>query len=322
MRISKKTFFTAVAAAAIGATAIMSAPASAEDFPSETIKFVVPYSAGGGQDRWARVLASTAFDHFGQGMHVQVRAGAGGSVGWNYLKHLPADGHTIMIGSLSPMISVMTEPNSPIKIDDIKVVCVVSDFNVHMMSLPNSEFDTWEKLVEYAKANPGKLTVGGTLAQTLGAAAVFSQAKIDVTIVPYPGTSKAVADLLGGHISLAVVTPATTVSLGDKAVPVINIGARPDSEAFVKQYGKKIAWVGDYGYKGLSQPRWIGVRPDTPDDRIARLAAGFKATVADKSVKRLVSNLGEEIIFSDTAEANQMFQDLVEAIDKHAKLIK
>ncbi len=321
MRIARNTLMS-VAAAAIGAAALMSVPAAAEDFPSETIKFVVPYSAGGGQDRWARVLASTAFDHFGQGMHVQVRAGAGGSVGWKYLKGHPADGHTIMIGSLSPMISVMTEANSPIKVNDIKMVCIVSDFNVHLLGQPNSDFDSWNKIAAFAKANPGKLTIGGTLAQTLGAAAVFSQAKLDVTIVPYPGTSKAVADLLGGHISLAVVTPATTVSLGEKAVPVLNVGARPDSDAFVKQYGKKIQWVGDLGYKGLAQPRWIGVHPDTPDDRVAKLAAGFKATLEDKSVKLLISNLGEEIIFADTAEAQATYQELVEAIEKHAKLLK
>ncbi len=322
MRSSMYRLLMAVVAVTV-CTAVFSAlPARAEEFPSKTIKLVVPYSAGGGQDRWARVLASSAIDHLGQALHVQVRAGAGGAVGWRYLLDQPADGHTIMIGSLSPMIAAMTEPNSPIKATDIKMVCVISDFNVHVMARPDSEFTSWEKVAAYAKANPGKLTLGGTLAQILGAAAVFDQADLDLTLVPYPGTSKAVADLLGGHIDLAVVTPATVISLGEKATSILNIGSRPDNEAFEKQAGKKVQWVGDLGYKGLAQPRWIGVHPDTPDDRIAKLAAGFTAILDDKSVKRLISNLGEEIYFSDTAEAGQTYQDLVQAIEKYGSLLK
>ena len=322
MRSSMCRLLMAVIAVTVCAAMFSTLPAKAEEFPSKTIKFVVPYSAGGGQDRWARVLASSAIDHLGQPLHVQVRAGAGGAVGWRYLLDQPADGHTIMIGSLSPMIAAMTEPNSPIKVNDIKMVCVISDFNVHIMALPDSEFTSWEKVAAYAKANPGKLTLGGTLAQTLGAAAVFDQAEMDLTLVPYPGTSKAVADLLGGHIDLAVVTPATVISLGDKATSILNIGTRPDSEAFEKQAGKKVQWVGDVGYKGLAQPRWVGVHPDTPDDVVATLASGFTAILEDKSVKRLISNLGEEIYFSDTAEAAQTYQDLVDAIEKYGSLLK
>lgn len=315
--------FAVGAAATLALGAALAGPAAADDaFPSETIKFVVPYSAGGGQDRWARVLASAAIDHLGQALHVQVRAGAGGTVGWRYLLDQPADGHTIMIGSLSPMIAVLTEPSAPMKVDDVKIVAIVSDFNTHLMARPGGDLDSWEKVEAYAKANPGQLTVGGTLAQVLGAASVFGQAGLEATFVPYPGTSKAVTDMLGGHIDMAVVTPATVASLGDQAVSVLNLGARPDSEAFAKAIGKTVPWVGDLGYKGLAQPRWIGVHPDTPADRIARLEAGLKAITEDKSVQRLISNLGEEIIWSGTAEAQATYDDLVDAIEKNAKLLQ
>jgi tripartite-type tricarboxylate transporter receptor subunit TctC len=322
MKITKRSYLKIAVAIVFVAITVFAPLKSADGFPSKTIKFIVPYSAGGGQDQWARVLASAAIDHLGQAMHVQIRAGAGGAIGWRYLLDQPADGHTIMIGSLSPMIAVMTEPKSPIKVNDIKMVCIVSDFNVHMMALPNSNFNSWEKVVTYAKANPGKLTIGGTLAQTLGAASIFKQANLEATVVPYPGTSKAVADMLGGHINLAVVTPATVASLGNQAVSILNIGIRPDSDAFTKAVGKRVPWVGDKGLKGLAQPRWIGVHPNTPDDRVAKLAEGFEAIVKDKSTMRLITKLGEEVIFTGMAEANATYKDLIEAIEKYAKLLK
>lgn len=296
--------------------------AAAADFPSKTIKLVVPFNAGGGQDRWARMMASSAIDYLGQAIHVQNRAGAGGAVGWRYMLSQPADGHTIYFGSLSPMIAAVTEPSSPIKVTDVKVVGFVSDFNVHIMTKTGSENDSWDKIVKFAKANPGKLNLGGTLAQVMGAAHIFRQAGIEVTIVPYPGTSKAVADLLGGHISLAAVTPATVLSVGDKAKSILNVGARPDSKEFVKKAGGRTPWVGDLGFKGLSQPRWLGVHPDTSDEAVAKLAAGFKAILDDKAVAKLVKAVGEEIYFADTKEARETFAELIDNIKANQGLLK
>lgn len=325
MSMHRRTLIGAAAAvgfAAMAAAATSGIAAAQEAFPSKVIKFVVPYSAGGGQDRWARVVASSAIDHLGQAMHVQVRPGAGGTVGWRYLLDQPADGHTIMIGSLSPMIAVLTEPNAPMGINDVRIIANLSDFNPHMMVLPGSEVDSWEKMVAYAEANPGALTVGGTLAQAMGAANVFSQAELDVTIVPYPGTSAAVTDMLGGHIDVAVVTPATVVSLGDQAVPVLNVGGRPNSEAFVEEVGRAVPWAGDFGFDGLLQPRWIGVHPETPPERIQALSDGIKAILEDKSVQRLISNLGEEIFFAGTEEAQASYDSIVSVLEGNVSLLQ
>lgn len=295
---------------------------TAADFPSKPIRFIVPYSAGGGQDQWARIVSTAASSHLGQPMNVEVRAGAGGTVGWKYLLDQPADGHTIMIGSLSPMIAVLSEPNAPIGIDDIKIVDIMSDFNPQVMAAPGSEWDSWEKLKTYAEANPGELTIGGTLAQTLAAAAVFDDAGLQANFIPYPGTSAAVTDMLGGHINLAVVTPATAVALGDKAVPVLNVGDRANSESLTKELGKEVPWAKDLGYHGVAQPRWVGVHPDTPDEIVEKLDAGIKAMLEDKSVAKLISNIGEEVIYSDHAEAQKTYDGLVAVIKKNLPLIQ
>ncbi|SNY91132.1 Tripartite-type tricarboxylate transporter, receptor component TctC [Cohaesibacter sp. ES.047] len=320
----KRRLFIGLAAAtlAIAGTSFTSQAQDASAFPEKSIQFVVPYSAGGGQDRWARMVSSGASSHFGHSLNVEVRAGAGGTIGWRYLLDQPADGYTIMIGSLSPMISVLSEPNSPIKIDDIKIVNILSDFNPHVMTLPGGGFESWDKMKAYAEENPGKLTVGGTLAQALAAAAVFKEAGLDATFIPYPGTSAAVTDMLGGHIDAAVVTPATAVSLGEKAIPVLNVGNQQNSENLTKDLGVQVPWVGDLGYQGVAQPRWIGVHPDTPDELVAKLEAGLKATLDDKSVASLIKNIGEEVIYSDTAKAQATYDRLINVVKENLSLMQ
>ena len=295
---------------------------AAADYPSKIIRFIVPYSAGGGQDQWARIVSSVASTHLGQPMNVEVRSGAGGTIGWKYLLEQPADGYTIMIGSLSPMISILSEANSPIDINDIRMVSILSDFNPQVMSRPGAEWDSWDKLKAYGEANPGKLTVGGTLAQALSAASVFMQAGVDATFIPYPGTTAAVTDMLGGHISFSVVTPATAISLGEKAVPILNVGNQANSEVLSKNLGRKVPWAGDLGYQGVSQPRWIGVHPDTPDEIVAKLDAGIKAMLDDPSVKKLIHNVGEEIIYSDHETAQITYDRLVSVIKKILPLLQ
>lgn len=307
-----------IAGLALGALAI-TAPglATAQEFPTKDLQWIVPYSAGGGMDNWSRVVAAGLGEELGQPVNVEVRAGAGGAVGWKYLLDQPADGHTLMIGSASPMIAVMSEENSPIKLKDVKIVSVLSDYNSQIMALPDSDFDSWEKIEAYAKENPGRLTVGGTLSQSLAAASVMAQAGLEANFIPYPGTSAAVTDMLGGHIALAVVTPTTAVSLGDKAVPVLNVGPRPNSAELTEELGVEVPWVGDMGYEGMAQPRWVGVHPDTPDETVAKLDAAIKAALESEEVKKRVADMGEELIYESTDDAKKTFGSIQNTIETY-----
>ncbi len=129
MKLHRRSFVGLCALAAAGTFVAQPSFAQdgAADYPSKAIQFIVPYSAGGGQDQWARIVSSAASSHLGQSMNVEVRAGAGGTVGWKYLLSQPADGHTIMIGSLSPMIAVLSEPNAPMGLSDTTMVDIPSE---------------------------------------------------------------------------------------------------------------------------------------------------------------------------------------------------
>ena len=294
---------------------------SAQEFPTDDIQFIVPYSAGGGQDRWARVIASGGFTEFGHPINVEVRPGASGTVGWRYVLDQPADGYTMFIGSLTPMISGMSEDGAPMSVDDVKIVSIVSDFNSHLIVKNDSDIADWASIKAFAAENPGALTVGGTLSQTLAAASVFSQAGLEVNLIPYPGTSAAVTDMLGGHINVAVGTPATVTSLVGEAKPVLNLGARPNPESLIKKIGE-VPWVGDMGMTGVSQPRFIGVHPDTPDQIITRLDAGLSNILEDKSIARLIRSIGEQVIYSGHKDAQTTYDQLKAVIESNLPLLR
>ena len=85
-----------------GAIAFGALAAAAADYPSKTVKAIVPFGAGGGTDRWARIMSSVAFDVMDHGWHIQNRGGAAGTIGWKFMLDQGADGHTILLASQTP----------------------------------------------------------------------------------------------------------------------------------------------------------------------------------------------------------------------------
>jgi len=284
-----------------------------DEFPSEPIKVVVPYSAGGGTDRWSRVMASAAIDHFGEPFRVQIREGAGATIGWRHMLDQEADGHTVLNAAMTPVITVLQEPNPPFTPEDIKMVGFYAFVNVHLMVRPDQPFSDFDGLIDYAEENPGALTIGGNGVQLMAAANTLSQAGVEVTFVPYSGTSAAVADMLGGAIDAAVVTPTTAISLIGEAVPVVNFGSEPNSQDITAELGE-VPWVGDLGYEGFAMPRWLGVHPDTPDERVEELAKGFESLLGDPSVLALVERLGEEATWVGPEKAQAQYDRSVKSI--------
>lgn len=297
---------------------------SADDYPQrcKVINYIVPFGAGGGTDRWARILSSVAIDEFGVPWHVKNMPGASAVVGWRHALGQPADGCTILQGSPTPVLALLSEAKPPIQPDQIKIAAYVSAFRAIVVAAKGKEWSTWEGLVKYAKANPGKLTLGGSLSNSVGAANVMNEAGLKVTYVPYPETAKAIADFLGGHITLAAATTSTIQTIvPEKATAVINTSDIPLDEKTRKQFGN-IPSATSLGMSGISFPRWVGVHPDTPDAIAEKVSVGVGKILKSKSVKRLLRKIGEEIIYSPRAEATGKYERMVKAMRKNVKLVK
>ncbi len=319
----RKIFAALVSTLALpGLIALAPAKGFAAEYPSKTITWVVPFGAGGGTDRWARVLSSVAIDHFGQPWHVRNMPGASGVVGWKKTLERPADGYTIIQGSPTPVLSLLLEKTPPLKVDDIKIVAYLSAFRAVLFGPPGKSWSDWKGFVKYAKANPGKLTIGGTNSNLVGAANLLEQAGIKATLVPYPSTGKASADFLGGHVMALAATTSTGLTIvPEKASTIVNTSDLALSKKAAKKLGNPPSAT-DLGYKGISFPRWVGVHPDTPDSIADAISAKLANLVKDKSVKRLMGKLGEEIIFVPRNEAQAKYKDMVKAMRNAVKLLK
>lgn len=320
MKSLKKNFVAILATAAVFAGAVNS---SAAEFPDKTIQWIAAFGAGGGTDRWARVLSTVAIDVLGQPTHVRNKPGASGVVAWKYILEQPADGHTIYHASSTPVLSLLSEKDAPFGPDRLKVVAYVSEFRSILMALPGKDWSDWEGFKAYAKANPGKISIGGTLSLLLGVAVVLDSENLKVTYVPYSSTGKAMADFVGGHISAAAGTASTALTLvPEKAVVVLNTSSLPLDEKVAKQLGNP-PLASNLGYKrAISFPNLIGVHPDTPDAIADILSERIGEMLKQKSVVQLISKMGEEIIYVPRAEATKRYNQMIENMRSGLKLIQ
>ncbi|MBW1698930.1 MAG: tripartite tricarboxylate transporter substrate binding protein [Deltaproteobacteria bacterium] len=290
-------------------------------YPEKMITYIVPFKAGGGTDRTARILSTGAIDHFGQAWHVRNMPGASAIVGWKELLRRPVDGYTIMQSSSTPVIALLLEEPPPLSPFDIKIACYVAGFRSIIVSKPGAEWSSWEKFKAAAKKDPGKITLAGTQSLLMGAAAMFDQAGIKVNFVPYESTGAAVADFLGGHVNCLAATSSTLLPLiPEKATPIVNTSDVPLPEK-LKEF-KDVPDAKSLGYEGMFFPRWVGVHPDTPDEIVDIISEKMSKLVKDKSVKKLFSKIGEEIIFLPRSEAEVAYKQMVESMKKAIKLLK
>jgi tripartite-type tricarboxylate transporter receptor subunit TctC len=175
-------------------------------FPTTTVKFVVPFPAGGTTDLLARVFAQRMAEAWGQAVVVENRAGAGGVIGSEVVARLPPDGHSIVIGTIGTHgVSTSLVKNLPFHPErDFAPVTLLATLPNVLAVNPNIPAGNLRELIAYAKQNPGKLSYASAGAGTAShiAGEYFKRiAGIDVVHVPYKGSAPALADLIAGHVS-------------------------------------------------------------------------------------------------------------------------
>jgi len=289
----------------------------AGDYPEKSITWVVPFKPGGGTDRWSRVLSSVAEDVMGHSIRVRNIPGNSALRGWQHLLKQPADGHTVIMASPTPLIAMAREGGTlPFDANQVKIVCFVSAFRNIMISAPDKPWSSWDQLLEYSSAHPGELSFGATMSELSGAALAFNSAGVKVKLVPYGSTSDAVTDLLGGHLDMAGATESTVIPLvPEKAVALLN-GTRSAVSSEVSEKLGNPPHAAALGYDSIDFPRWIGVHPDTPDETVEMLSKHIEAMLKTPSFTKLMSKMGEEILFVPRQEAQQAYEDIIAGVGK------
>ena len=273
------------------AAALTVDPALAQTYPAKPVKLIVPTAPGGGYDSIGRLLSDKLAAELGQPMVVENRTGSGTVVGTTVAAQAPADGYTLLVGGLA---NIAFNPGLYEKLPytpstDFIPVALVGTFSYTLVARKDLPQSTLREVIDYAKTNPGKLTIatGGAGSGQHVAAALFKNlAKVDILEVPYKGAQAVYTDLFGGRLDLFFDNTATArpfVNSGQaKAIVTSNSGRDPVMPQVPD--GKEA------GLPGLVLESWIGLfaPAHTPQPVIEKLqAAVAKVMKAPDVLKRM-----------------------------------
>ena len=190
-------------------------------YPSRPIQIIVPFTAGGGNDLLARVLAEKLQKRWGQPVIVENKPGAGGNIGTEFMLRAPADGYTLLLATDTMTIQAHLQKTVPYNVRTdfaplAKLATTPFALVINPEKLPVTNV---AGLLNYMKANPGRLSyasVGVGTPHHIGMEWFKAVTALDLVHVPYRGTAPALADLVGGHTQLMFVTVSAVTGLIEK----------------------------------------------------------------------------------------------------------
>jgi len=303
----KKIHCTALAAlrplaAAIGLAGALGA-AHAAGYPDQPITVVVPYSAGGGADNAARIIAQGMGEVAGQSVVIENKGGASGSIGAAFVARAKPDGYTVLYDASAFSINpVLRKLPYDAKKDFVPVSQAVSVPNI-LVAAPGSTFNDLPDFIKAARANPGKYTFAsygpGSLAQ-MAAELLKKDTGVDVVHVPYKGGAPAIVDVMGGQVDVYFANAASSlnyVSGGKLKALAVSSGKRmpelPD-----------VATVGESGVKDFDVVEWNGffLPAGASPEVVARLQELVQKALARRETRDKLAKLGLTPVGSGAAD--------------------
>lgn len=297
-----KHFLGAIAAATLVLLPTM--PVQAQGFPDRPVTLVVPFAAGGGADAVARRLAEKMAENLRQPVVVENKPGAATKIGAEYVKAAAPNGYTLLYASNSTHCLVpATYKSARFKATDFEPISGVIDNSVAVVVRKGAPFNDMKSFVEYAKANPNKVTFGTTgqggsvhMLQLL----INKRLDIKTTDVPYKGGAPALQDLLGNRLDMygdAIQAISQLHNSGAVKVIAVSGNKRAASIADVPTFAEQ-------GFDQLTTVYWWNlVAPKgTPKPVLQRLNSAVKAALEDKGVEDWLVAAGNSPAYS-TPEA-------------------
>jgi tripartite-type tricarboxylate transporter receptor subunit TctC len=262
--------------------------AGAQPFPSRPVKIVVPSSAGGATDTFARALAPRLSESWGQPVVIENRPGANQIIGSEAVSKAPADGSTLLVSEAS---SFVMNPHlyKRLPYDALRgftPITALVRFPWVLVVHPSVPAKSFQELVAFAKANPGKLSYGSFGLGSSGHISMDYLKRLlgmDVVHVPYKGGGPAVADLLAGQISMMMVTPLLVEAHARAgrlkllaAVTAQRIAALPE-----------LPTIAESGVPGYEAGTWLAFMgpPGMARDTVARIYADTMKALNDPAFR-------------------------------------
>ncbi len=312
----KKLLVIVVAAGA----ALFSAVLYADDFPSRPITFVAVFGAGSASDTICRIIADPLGAALRQPIVVEDRPGADGAVAAQYVHHAEPDGYTLLMATNSPLSAdpfLLKDINYD-AVKDFTPVTRVGSFTLMLVVNPSLPIHSVKELVDYAKANPGKLSyASGNTAGIVGGETLKHWAGIDILHVPYKSSPQAIEDVIAGRVSMMIV---------DFTVAIPHVQAKTIRPLAVTRLHRSLFFpdlptMDEAGIEGFELDAWAGlVAPaGTPPDVVKKLNAALRPIIDSPDLQKKFRNVGFEGFSSTPGELG----DFVEIqLGKWGKMVK
>ena len=286
----------------VAMNALFSAALYADDYPSRPVTIVNVFGPGGGSDTVSRIIANKLGPALGQPVIVEDRPGADGALAALYVHHQPADGYTLMMATNSPL-SADPYLHKDVNYDPVKdfvPITRVGSFTLMLVVDPKLPIHSVQEMIDYAKANPGKLTyASGNTAGIVALETIKHDAGISMLHVPYKSTPPALEDIIGGRVSMMLADFTS-------AMPHVNAGTvRPIAVSRIRRSTlfPDLPTMDEAGIKGFNLDTWAGmVAPaGTPPQIVAKLNGALRPIIDSPEVQARFKNVGFEG-FSSTPE--------------------
>jgi putative tricarboxylic transport membrane protein len=287
----------------------MATAARADDYPTHTIRLIVPFAAGGAADSVARIIGKRIGDALGQTVIVEDRGGGNGIIGTEVVSSAQPDGYTLLLGQSGP-ISINPGIYRNLSYDpekDLAPISMTSAYPYIVVVRPSLGVKTLAELVALAKRDPGKLNYGTTGVGSSNHLVLFSnRAGIKMTHIPYRGTSLAVSDLIGGQVQVVFSDPVSALA-HVKAGTLIALAVTSKDRSPV---APDVPTIAESGYPGFDAIAWHGIMAParTPRPIIDRLNAVIVKAMKDPDTVKLIQAQAIQPVGNSPEEFNSFIK--------------
>jgi len=278
---------------------LIGSAALAQDYPSKTVRIIVASAPGGGYDFTGRLLAERLSQELGQPFVVENRVGGGTVLGTQTAAAAPADGYTLVMGGLANMAFNLAMHKDlrydPVR--DFTPVAMVGAFTYALVGRKDLPVADMRALIDYARANPGKLTIatsGVGTGQHVSALLLKRFADVDLLVINYKGAQPAYADLLPGRVDLFFdnTTTARPFIADGRVKPFVTSG--PVRDALLPE----VPTAAEAGMPDFVLDSWMGLfaPAKTPAPVLGRLRAATVKALDNPQARRRLEATGWRVV--------------------------
>jgi tripartite-type tricarboxylate transporter receptor subunit TctC len=305
---------------ALLALLVLGATPAAAQYPNKPIRLVVPFPPGGAADLAARVVAQPLAQGLGQPIIIENKAGADGAIAGEAVMKAAPDGYTLLFATNTGLCAAPTlrkkPPYDPIA--DFTPVSLVGKFGFFLFVHADVPAKTVPELLDYVRANPGKLNYGtGNSTSILATAQLAQLEKLDMVHVPYKGDAPLSIDLVAGRVQMVFATPGTSLAHAKEGKLRVLATLLPNRSALAPE----VPTMAEAGLTKLSITPWAGLfgPAKLPREVVDRLAREMKAVIARPDVRE---QLGRYAFEGQSSSPEEMGAFLKEQLGVWRQTIK